>query len=70
MLELYHAGAEAHCITLFSFRSADAAVSVVRDTNISCHYIGVLYRCGPAALGELPIQGGSAGMEAVRFRCA
>ena len=68
VLIMYHAGSKAHCITLFFFRSTDGAVSAVRDTNISCHHIGVLYRGGPAARGELSShEKGSAGREAVRL---
>ena len=50
--------------------STDAVVSAVRDTIIFMSLIGLLFRGGPAARGELPNQRGSAGMEAVRLRCA
>ena len=50
--------------------STDAVVSAVRDTIIFMSLIGLLFRGGPAARGELPNQRGSAGMEAVRLCCA
>ena len=40
-----------------------------RTRAFSCHFIGVLYRGGPAARGELSKQRGSAGREALRL-CA
>ena len=71
MLELYHAGAQAHCITVL-FDRVDRRGSICDCVTraFSCHFIGLLFRGGPAARGELPNQRGSAGMEALRLRCA
>ena len=59
-------------IALGSAEVGDAVVPVMRDTKSSCHNIGVSYRGGPAAHGELSKQRGSAGREGglALVRCA
>ena len=72
-LELYHVSCRRtgalHYLSIWSGRPTRLYLRCVTRA-FSCHFIELLFRGGPAARGELPNQRGSAGMEAVRLRCA